>query len=88
MLAEEDDLPRRVAERGVQGHGAAPYASTRAATYGDEGWSNFLNAAFLWDEPLSVPAHEPLSFRYRVVVHDGVWDASRCETEWSRFADG
>ena len=32
------------------------YGSTRAATYGDEGWSNFLNAAFLWDEPLRVAA--------------------------------
>jgi hypothetical protein len=64
------------------------YGSTRAATYGDEGWSNFLNAAFLWDEALSVPAHEPLSFRYRVVVHDGVWESSRCEAEWSRFTNG
>lgn len=53
------------------------YASTRAATYGDEGWSNFLNAAFLWDDPLAVAAGEPLSFAYRVVVHDGTWDADR-----------
>lgn len=53
------------------------YASTRAATYGDEGWSNFLNAAFLWDEPMSVAAGEPLSFAYRVVVHDGIWDRQR-----------
>ena len=28
------------------------YASTKAATYGDEGWSNFANAAFLWHAPL------------------------------------
>ena len=27
------------------------YGSNRADTYGD-GWANFLNAAFLWDEPL------------------------------------
>ncbi len=50
------------------------YASTKAATYGDEGWSNFVNAAFLWDEALTVPADEPLSFAYRVIVHDGLWD--------------
>ncbi len=31
------------------------YASTRAETYGD-GWANFVNAAFLWDGPLLVPA--------------------------------
>jgi hypothetical protein len=53
------------------------YASTRAATYGEDGWSNFLNAAFLWDEPLAVPADEPLSFSYRVGVHDGTWDRDR-----------
>jgi hypothetical protein len=53
------------------------YGSTRAATYGDEGWSNFLNAAFLWDEPLRVGAGKPLRFAYRVLVHDGAWDADR-----------
>ena len=34
------------------------YASTKAATYGDEGWSNFANAAFLWHAPLEWPAHD------------------------------
>jgi len=64
------------------------YGSTRAATYGDEGWSNFLNAAFLWDEALAVAAGSDVSFRYRVVVHDDVWSHGRCEAEWSRFASG
>jgi hypothetical protein len=64
------------------------YGSTRAATYGDEGWSNFLNAAFLWEEPLSLPAGEPLPLSFRVVVHDGVWDADRCAAEWSRWTGG
>ena len=50
------------------------YGSTRAATYG-EGWSNFLNAAFLLHEPLDVAAGEALRIRHRVVVHDGAWDA-------------
>jgi len=53
------------------------YASTRAATYGEDGWSNFVNAAFLWDEALAVPAGEPLAFSYRVIVHDGTWDRDR-----------
>jgi hypothetical protein len=61
------------------------YGSTRAATYGDEGWSNFLNAAFLWDEPLSVAAGSVLSLLFRVVVHDGVWARERCAVEWSRW---
>jgi hypothetical protein len=49
------------------------YGSNRAATYG-EGWANFLNAAFLWDEPLTVAAGEPLRLRHLVVVHDGPHD--------------
>ena len=61
------------------------YASTKAATYGDEGWSNFANAAFLWDEALAWPALEPLPLRFRVVVHDGTWDRARCAAEWDRF---
>ena len=36
------------------------YGSTKSATYGDEGWSNFVNAAFLWDEPLRVAAGDVL----------------------------
>jgi hypothetical protein len=62
------------------------YGSTKAATYGDEGWSNFLNAAFLWGAPLEVPARTPLAFRYRVVVHDGAWDVGRCAAEWDRWS--
>ena len=52
------------------------YASTRADTYG-EGWANFVNAAFLWDEPLTVAADETLALRYRVIVHDGRWALDR-----------
>ncbi len=61
------------------------YASTRADTYGQEGWSNFVNAAFLWDEPLSVPAGEALHLRHRVVVHDGAWAPDRIQAEWDRW---
>jgi hypothetical protein len=61
------------------------YGSTRSATYGDDGWSNFLNAAFLWEEPLTVAAGDALAFRYRVVVHDDVWDRGRCAAERDRW---
>jgi hypothetical protein len=54
------------------------YGSTRAATYGDEGWSNFLNAAFLWNGPIEVAKGETIPFDYRVVVHDGIWSRERC----------
>jgi hypothetical protein len=62
---------------GNPGHPVPWYGSTRADTYGDEGWSNFFNAAFLWDGPVAVARHEPLSLRYRVVVHDGLGEADR-----------
>jgi len=63
------------------------YGSTRAETYGDEGWSNFLNAAFLWDEPLAVAAGTTVAFSFRVVVHDGAFSLERCEAEWSRWTN-
>ncbi|MEZ5142452.1 MAG: PmoA family protein [Acidimicrobiales bacterium] len=61
------------------------YASTRADTYGTEGWSNFCNAAFLWDEPLTVAGGEPLRLRHRVLAHDGRWAADRIAAEWDRW---
>lgn len=61
------------------------YGSTRAATYGDEGWSNFLNAAFLWEGSMYVEAGEELALSFRIVVHDGVWDVDRCAAEWERW---
>jgi hypothetical protein len=57
-------------------HPSPWYGSTRADTYG-EGWANFLNAAFLWDEPLACATGEPLRLRYRVLVHDGARTAHR-----------
>jgi hypothetical protein len=73
LICDHPDNPR---------HPVPFYASTRAATYGDAGWSNFLNAAFLWDDPLTVDAGARLVLRHRVVVHDDVWDRDRCEAAW------
>ncbi len=87
-LTDDGDAPVGVAVLSAPDSPRHPvpwYASTRAATYGDEGWSNFLNAAFLWDEPLSVAAEEPLSFAYRVIVHDGAWDRDRVATAHDDF---
>lgn len=61
------------------------YASTRSTTYGDEGWSNFVCAALLWDEPLALAAGEELHLRYGVVTHDGPWGhggAARAYEAW------
>jgi len=60
------------------------YASNRADTY-SEGWANFMNAALLSDEPLTVEPHAPLTLRYRVLVHDGAWGADRTADEYGRW---
>jgi hypothetical protein len=62
------------------------YASTRAATYGEEGWSNFCNAAFLFHEPLDLAGGEELRLRYRVIVHDGMWDRDRVAAAYDDWA--
>lgn len=64
------------------------YGSTRAETYGTEGWSNFLNAAFLWDGPRQVAQGDRLDFAYRAVVHDGVWGIDQLESCYRRWTDG
>ena len=76
LVLDHPDNPR---------HAVPWYGSTRAATYGDEGWSNFLNAAFLWDAPLDAAAGSAVSFRYRVVVHDGTWTTGRCDAAWEHW---
>lgn len=63
------------------------YGSTRHETYdtgGDE-WSNFFNAAFLWNGPMSVTAGEGLRLRYRVVVHDGPADPHHLQSLTEEF---
>src|SRR5690606_39056033 len=47
------------------------YGSTRSPVYGTDGWSNFVNAAFLWDGPHTMAAGDALELRYRVIAHDG-----------------
>ena len=61
------------------------YGSTRSPVYGDDGWSNFLNASFLFDDPLALVAGETLQLDYRVVVHDGIWDAARVDGAYAEW---
>jgi hypothetical protein len=82
------DAPAGVAVFDVPGNPGHPvpwYGSTRSETYGDEGWSNFFNAAFLWEGPRAVAKHQPLRFTYRVVVHDGIWHERRLATEYATY---
>jgi len=63
------------------------YGSTRAPTYGEDGWSNFLNAAFLFHEPLAVAADEALRFDHRVIVHDGVWTHEHVASHYAEWIE-
>ena len=42
------------------GHPVPWYASTRQPAYELDGWTNFVNAAFLWDGPMTVAAGDDL----------------------------
>jgi hypothetical protein len=85
---DDGDAPAGIAVLDAPGNASHPvpwYGSTRADTYGDEGWSNFFNAAFLWDGPIEVAAHRPLRFAYRVIVHDGIWSEDRVAREHAAY---
>ena len=64
------------------------YGATRSRVYGEDGWSNYLNAAFLFHEPLSLAAGEELTLRYRVTAHEGAWSVEQCDAAWKEWADG
>jgi hypothetical protein len=64
------------------------YGNVRNPLYLTDEWTNFLNAAFLFHEPMTVAAASPLVFRYRVVVHGRAWDAARADDAWAAFVDG
>lgn len=60
------------------------YGATRSLVYG-KGWSNFVNAAFLFHEPLRLEAGEGLTLRYRIVVHDGMWSFDQADEAWRQW---
>jgi hypothetical protein len=60
------------------------YGATRSWVYGDD-WSNFVNAAFLFHEPMTLQPGAPLRLRYRVIVHDGTWSAANVQDAWEAW---
>jgi hypothetical protein len=64
------------------------YGATRSRVYGEDGWSNYLNAAFLFHGGMALAAGEVLTLRYRIVVHDGAWSAETCDDAWRSWIDG
>jgi hypothetical protein len=64
------------------------YGATRSRVYGEDGWSNYLNAAFLFHEGMRLAAGEELTLRDRIVVHDGMWDVDACSAAWEAWTNG
>lgn len=69
-------------------HPVTWYGATRSRVYGTDGWSNYLNAAFLFHEGMRLAAGEVLTLRYRIVVHDGMWDVAECQEAWELWVGG
>ena len=55
--------------------------------YGATGSGHYVNAAVLFHEPLRVAAGEALRFRYRVLVHDGVWDVPQLQAAYEAYVN-
>ncbi|MGD1276741.1 MAG: PmoA family protein [Tepidisphaeraceae bacterium] len=53
--------------------------------YGDTGATHYFNAAFLFHEPMEIPGGEPINFRYRVLVHDGIWEKDRLQKAYEEY---
>jgi hypothetical protein len=53
--------------------------------YGATGPGHYFNAAFLFHEPMSVARGQTLAFRYRVLVHDQIWDVPRLEAAYGTY---
>ncbi|RYG69610.1 hypothetical protein EON80_09490 [bacterium] len=53
--------------------------------YGGTGSGHYFNAAFLFHKPLQVAAEQQLHFRYRVLVHDEIWDVERLQNAYTDY---
>jgi hypothetical protein len=55
--------------------------------YGATGPNHYFNAAFLFQEPMSVAAKQPLTFKYRVLVHDGILEREALAKAYASYTD-
>lgn len=53
--------------------------------YAGSGAGTFINAALLFHQPMTLAEGEELRLRYRVLVHDGVWEPDRLASEHDQF---
>ncbi len=66
------------------------YGDVANSLYDTDEPTNFVNAAFLFHEPMRLAAGVPLRFRFRIRTHAGLasWDRSVAAADWEDFADG
>jgi hypothetical protein len=53
--------------------------------YGGTGPGHYFNAAFLFNEPVTLAAEEKLRFRYRVLVHDAMRDVEALREDYEQY---
>lgn len=53
--------------------------------YGNTNPSHYFNASFLFHEPMDLPGGEALNLRYRVVVHDHLWEEDRLQSAYDKY---
>ena len=53
--------------------------------YGGTGPGHYFNAAFLFHEPLEIKTGTPLTFRYRAIVHDGIWGKEQLAGQYDEY---
>ncbi len=79
LSASVDGGPSKRVSIGIIDHPSNPRYPTpwycKAQTGSAPRAFNFMNAAFLFHEPMQVTAGQTLAFCYRIIVRDGIWTA-------------
>lgn len=74
MRASVDGGPKRKVSLGIIDHSSNPRGQTPWYNKCAGGFA-FMNAAFLFNEPMTIARGEALTFRYRIAYRDGLWSA-------------
>lgn len=66
------------------------YGDVHNELYFTDDPTNFVNAAFLFHEPMPLASGDELRFRFRVVAHTGLatWTPELATSQWEAFARG
>jgi hypothetical protein len=72
LQASVDDGPGEKVSLGILDHPANPRGQSPWYCKCANGFT-FMNAAFLFNEPMTVPRGQTLRFHYRILYRDGLW---------------